>query len=220
MQWLPDVVVHDGIEFVTLPRSDRKLAAFLGFALADSCPLKDCGLLDALADARNVVVDAEMAKIGVDDPMQEAPCATTKRPRAELADDIPFVLSVPVSIGDCEIVVRMLSTPTRLAKVTIEFTDENMAMLIKGADHAWPTRYKPRARADVETGQPNVTWGKQRGCVQCKYLEADGKLRTKSMKPKDSDVPALREENLRSAAATLQEFYNTRGDDTPPAFDV
>jgi hypothetical protein len=50
-------------------------------------------------------------------------------------------------------------------------------------------------------------------------LEADGKVRTKSMKPKDSDVPAIRDENLRVAAAALQDFYNTSGASTPPAGD-
>ena len=86
------------IEFVHLSKKDRKLAAFLGFDLGQSCPLRTYYFGEYLGQLRNEATVELMAKRHdetVGDSHSSPPLAV-KRRRRDYIDDMPPYVTVTV----------------------------------------------------------------------------------------------------------------------------
>ena len=109
------------------------------------------GFLDTLVRLRNETVDRAMSALASADPLQDNGAdSPPKAPRGELADFIPRVVEISVVLGDDDpIGMKVLSTSTKRAILSVELCDATLAVLLKGAKAQVPAKRKIPARNHV-----------------------------------------------------------------------
>ena len=216
----------DGVSFVALSRQDRKLASFLGYDLACRAPLVSLGLLDTLVRLRNETVDSAMSALASADPLQDNGAdSPPKAPRGELADFTPRVVEISVVLGDDDpIGMKVLSTSSKKAVLSVELCDATLAVLLKGAKAQVPANRKTPDRNHVGEGhmhvaEANVHWCAHRAAVYCSFTDVNGAKKTKHMTVKKSDIPERYAELVAAAALKCQQHYVEHNVNPPTSVD-
>ena len=201
----------DGPKFLKLSKRDRGFARFVGV------PLKEYGFLDVLLQLRNTEVDRLMKLVDND-----APQAMLDRPKIELLDSIPKVITISVpdpQSPDVQHNVQVKSAAADNQCIQIEFKQENLDLLVSGASlprqRSTPDLKRKRRASDlgafhVEVDQPNVKYRKTRRMMVCYWYDPEAnKFRQHSVTVDYSDVKEKYLENCQEAALECQQFYNT-----------
>jgi hypothetical protein len=216
----------DGVSFVALSRQDRKLASLLGYDLANRAPMVSFGFLDKLVCLRNEKVDRAMSEQTPADPMQDSGAESPlKAPRGELVDLIPRVIEISVVLGDDDpISMKVLSTSSKKAVLSVELCDATLALLLKGAKAHMPPRRKIPDRSHVGEGcmhiaEANVHWSATRGAVYCSFTDVNGAKRMRHMTVQKSDIPERYLELVAAAAAKCQQHYDDNNVNPPSSME-
>ena len=204
--WVPDISVVDGITFMRLSATNRKLAALCGCKLACSHPLKDNTFIQKLLDLRNEkhneLVQAFWGAQDVD--------PRVKRAKRSAYDDIPKMFSIVVPsfeghAADRE--MRVLLSISVLECVAIELTLNNLDFVVRGIKAHFIEEPLNRNVKVIFEDCPNVRWNKARDSVYIMYIDEEGKKKTRFFKPQASDIPEVYEERIKEEARKAQQEY-------------
>ena len=204
--WVPDISVVDGITFMRLSATNRKLAALCGCKLACPHPLKDNTFIQKIVDLRNQkhteLVQAFWEEQDVD--------PRVKRAKRSAYDDIPKMFSIVVPgfeghAADRE--MRVLLSVSVLECVSIELTLNNLDFVVRGIKAHFIEEPLNRNVKVVFEDCPNVRWNKARDSVYIMYIDEEGKKKTRFFKPQASDIPEVYEERIKEEARKAQQEY-------------
>ena len=208
--WVPDISVVDGITFMRLSATNRKLAALCGCKLACSHPLKDNTFIQKIVDLRNQkhteLVNAFWDAQDVD--------PRVKRAKRSAYDDIPKMFSIVVPgfemfagghAADRE--MRVLLSVSVLECVSIELTLNNLDFVVRGIKAHFVEEPLNRNVKVAFDDCPNVRWNKGRRSVYIMYINEDGKKKTRFFKPQASDIPEVFAERVKEEARKAQQEY-------------
>jgi hypothetical protein len=214
--WVPsDVSDVHGKKFMPLRTSESSLHKLMGSSR------KPIPLLDILRDMRNKVVDDIILEhMRADNPMgvyESLPKTAPRQWRSSMPKIITLHLPL-ISNAWCldlmELEMRVLPNTVRLSSVEMEITSENLEYLCKASralegsflDTAAlftcaPQFRKKRCRDDkVELCGKRVKVDYRRFSLRGKYCDADGRVRTRYLKPTSWTNESIREaeKNLSS----------------------
>ena len=204
--WVPDISVVDGITFMRLSATNRKLAALCGCKFACSHPLKDNTFIQKIVDLRNQK-HTELANAFWDaqdvDPR-------VKRAKRSAYDDIPKMFSIVVPgfeghAADRE--MRVLLSVSVLECVSIELTLNNLDFVVRGIKAHFIEEPLNRNVKVIFEDCPNVRWNKARDSVYIMYIDEEGKKKTRFFKPQASDIPEVYQERIKEEARKAQQEY-------------
>ena len=206
--WVPDISVVDGITFMRLSATNRKLAALCGCKLACPHPLKDNTFIRKMVDLMNQkhteLVQAFWEEQDVD--------PRVKRAKRSAYDDIPKMFSIVVPgfeghAADRE--MRVLLSVSVLECVSIELTLNNLDFVVRGIKAHFIEEPLNRNVKVIFEDCPNVRWNKARDSVYIMYIDEEGKKKTRFFKPQASDIPEVYEERIKEEARKAQlEYYH------------
>ena len=193
-QLRPETVDVNGITFASADRLNLCFKKLLK---------GDFGMLEHIQYRRNQMViemmqkaSAEQAHDPLSDPSAEA---QVKRPRKDMLDEIPQVLTVPIeSTGKS---IRILSAWHPRAKLAFELSKDNMELLASTyASHEEDPPFVPII------SEPNVKWHTGKQSVCCKYQDQD-KVKTKYMRPTLVDG-SDKQQAVDRVAKACQQWYD------------
>jgi hypothetical protein len=207
--WLPksSVVVVDGRPFVKLSALDMKLAKLCGVELTLN------SFMDELRERRDAAcAAAELLLLHDTTPIGGAQVSSLSRRhtlRRLVAPTVVQFNAAPLVDGEASSELTFVYEVDKKTCVRVLLDSANMRYVVRGV-HAGKRGGKLHCRRDKADfvsfdAAPSVRWNYQRKCAYVMYKDADGRTRTKSIKPKHSDDLAERE----AAAARLHEFVSS-----------
>ena len=236
--WVVDSKIVDGVEYITLSSSDRSLAKALGMNMSERSPLAQCSVFSHMAEARDAQVDSLLfAAKKENDPMGDE-CEPSGNPMPSRGRALAFQeASLPKTVvlkmasfvtADGQRVeehsLKVVTTPKRRTKVTMEANAENLEWLLKASQAGWDlkgTEGEKRGINEEEVSHLPVL------SHPCKYQKTPGgKLKIVcsyreqgTWKKKEKVVGVLLESSMegiiRMCEAEVVEFYHKHHE--PPA---
>ena len=200
--WMvPPTVVGGGTRMLDLPRGSYQLRKFLG---------RDFTMYDHIKKLRDRHVVNEMKRKCHEVELDEEAVVNAslpKRPKRSMIDDVDDLLTVDVILDDDTLAtVRVASTFSYGAVLRMEYTKENMELLLKTPQVLEPvvlTEFVP-VIADI-----NVGWCKPAKGVYCRWWDSDaGKYKRKTMSVKLKGDSDDMQAQVDSMAKVCQVFYD------------
>ena len=208
MGWMPKspVAVVDDKPFLKLSALDMKLAKLCGVELTLN------GFMDELREWRDAASAAaeDLLLSEVVTPLGGGQVLNNVARRRALQNLVaPTVVqfdAAPLVDGEAVSKLTFVYEADKKSCVRVLLDSESMRYVVRGL-HAGKRGGKLHCRRDKADfvsfdAAPAVRWNYQRKCAYVMYKDADGRARTKSIKPKNPDDLAERE----AAAALLHEF--------------
>ena len=158
-EWIvTDVIEIEGKWCLPMSHLNRKLAQSLGCTMSDAAPLNQCSILVHIAELRDAAVDECIRDYqrSKDPRFQISPDAKlTAKARKLSFKEWPLPQLVNITVEECvtsdgqrvpQQSLQVLSTPNRLAIVTLAISAEKLDWLFKAAQAPWPNSKNHKKR--------------------------------------------------------------------------
>jgi hypothetical protein len=210
MGWMPNssVTIVDGKPFVKLSALDSKLAKLCGVELTLNAFMDELREWrgTACAAAEDVLL-SEATPLGGGGGTAHKAVQRRRSLQHIVAPTIVRFDAAPLVDGEAASRLTFVYEADKKTCVKILLDNENMRYVVRGMHAGMKRGGKMHCRRDKSDfvsfdAAPAVRWNYQRKCAYVTYKDADGRVRTKSIKPNNPDDLPERD----AAAALLQAF--------------
>ena len=203
--WVTEVEVVDGVTFLAVAKNSYFAQVFLQ---------KKYAMLDCIVDARNKVVMDKMASLdATDDPNNPGDVVPNalKKPRRQLIDDLPTVITVTVeSVNGINHDIRVKTCWRESAVLSIELTENNLELLIDDPAVRKTSTFKPEVSTEY------VRWLHGRQSLVLHYYDSSKDKWRQCIRKVDVDRPdAEVQADVNEIVAEMLEFRSRRHNPPP-----
>lgn len=193
VRWAPAAIVNvNDKRFIPMVRCDRALARFCGLPLTQRSPWDGNVWPDFLGHLRNTAVREYLeAKAKGDDPLGEAQCSTSTRPKRQQLDIDEIDITIPVVGGLAAHSMKVVAEDNFKKAVAFELKEENLDYLAAAVHLTPPFEMQGGRRQQSQTFAecPNVRWCPHTRKLSCGIMiEGGAKRRIVRRLPECSDV--------------------------------
>ena len=238
--WVLDCMTLDGSDFVALSLGDRSLAKAMGMVMAERAPLAGCSIFPHMVRLRDNAVDAFIrSSSAANDPMADvvedtSAVPTRGRPMLFANAQVPAVIEIafdafvtPEGKRIEAHSMRVVTTPKRGFRLTIEAAPANFKWLMHACQVDWADTSAPKKRELPQCsldGLPELEaplkYHRDRAdniSIMCNFRSADGSWH-RHFKRLDTTFMAdtvVMQGVAKHCAETVIDFYNEYHHDAP-----